>query len=165
MNQEELVASIIDIPLVKRFPPLVFLPFLLFGFILHLLRPWKIFPNRVPGHLLGWPLIGVAIAIAGWAERTMEAADESPLSEIPTETLVTGGPFSYSRNPIYISIIMIYTGICFVLNSYWPLTFLPLPFKIMDHGIVPREEQYLESMFGEEYRSYQSQVGRWGVGR
>ena len=79
----------------------------------------------------------------------------------PTTALVTGGPYRYSRNPLYISLFLAYAGIGIVADNLWILALgVPL-FLIMRYGVVAREERYLERKFGQAYRDYKASVRRW----
>jgi len=75
--------------------------------------------------------------------------------------MVTEGPFHYSRNPAYLSMTMIYTGIASLANALWALLLLPVALLVMQRGVIEREERYLERKFGEEYLRYKAQVRRW----
>jgi protein-S-isoprenylcysteine O-methyltransferase Ste14 len=75
--------------------------------------------------------------------------------------LTTEGPFRYTRNPSYLALAMIYTGIASLRNSLWAFLLLPLVVYVMQRAVIGREERYLERAFGEEYLSYKAQVRRW----
>jgi len=75
--------------------------------------------------------------------------------------LLTKGPYAYSRNPMYVSYTLIYSGAAFAINSNWPLILLILVLLVIDLGIVRDEEEYLEKKFGEEYSFYKKKVRRW----
>jgi protein-S-isoprenylcysteine O-methyltransferase Ste14 len=80
--------------------------------------------------------------------------------EAPTR-LVTGGPFQHSRNPVYIGLAAIYTGIALLARARWPLLFLPGVLATIDRGVIEREERFLRHGFGEEYGRYLRRVRRW----
>jgi protein-S-isoprenylcysteine O-methyltransferase Ste14 len=75
--------------------------------------------------------------------------------------LVSDGPFRFSRNPIYISLAVMYTGLSVAFNTFWPLAFLIFAIVIVDRKIILQEEKFLEKKFGEGYRSYKLKVRRW----
>jgi protein-S-isoprenylcysteine O-methyltransferase Ste14 len=79
----------------------------------------------------------------------------------PASALATGGPYHFTRNPMYVGMALLYIGLALVLNTAWPLVFLPLVLLIIDAAVIRREERYLISAFGEEYRAYCSRVRRW----
>jgi len=143
-------------------PPLVYLSFLAAGLALHFL--WvklSFFPQTWTGHAAGWPVMMVAVGLMNWGGLAMRRSGEHPDHGKPTKTLVTSGPFSFSRNPLYISLTLAYIGLSLVLNSYWPLPLLPLVLVIMNYRVIRREEAYLEELFGPDYRDYKAKVRRW----
>jgi protein-S-isoprenylcysteine O-methyltransferase Ste14 len=78
-----------------------------------------------------------------------------------TTRLVCHGPYRYTRNPDYIGQLALYIGLALALNSLWPLIGLPMLLALIHWGVVLREERYLESKFGQEYREYTARVRRW----
>ena len=79
----------------------------------------------------------------------------------PATVIVTDGPFRFSRNPLYLSLTLVYVGIASMMNALWPLLLLVPLLLIVQRGVVLREERYLEAKFGETYRSYKTRVRRW----
>ena len=75
--------------------------------------------------------------------------------------MVTQGPFQYTRNPAYLSMTIIYTGISSLVNALWAILLLPVALLVIQRGVIEREERYLERKFGEEYIRYKAQVRRW----
>ena len=78
----------------------------------------------------------------------------------PTTVMVTKGPFRFTRNPLYLSLLMLFLGIAILVNSLWFLPFLLCMFIIFN-GITKKEESYLEDVFGDEYVKYKNNVRRW----
>ena len=79
----------------------------------------------------------------------------------PTTAIVVEGPFRFSRNPLYLSLILAYLGITLLVNALWPLLLLPPLLVVLHWGVIAREERYLEAKFGESYRVYKARVRRW----
>ena len=143
-------------------PPLIYVPPIVAGLLLHFLwEPLRFFPEWWIGHIVGWPLIVTGFLLSVWAVRTMFRANEDPNPNRPTDRIVVTGPYSLSRNPIYVSFNLIYLGIALVANAVWPLIFLPAAFAVLQYGVIDREERYLERLFGDEYRNYRTRVRRW----
>lgn len=144
-------------------PPLLFLAALLLGLAADRLLPS---PFTVAGpDLARWIaggamiLAGLALAVAG-IRNFARAATPVPTNE-PTRLLVTTGIHGLTRNPIYVGMFLIYLGIGAAAGSPWILIFtLPLAITIR-HGVVAREEAYLERRFGDAYRDYKARVRRW----
>ena len=118
----------------------------------------------LPETLADW--IGVvfvlaSIPIAITAFRAMSRAQTSFDPRKPTTAIVTAGPFRYSRNPMYISLTLLYLGMALLINVLWILLLVVPLLVVMQRGVIAREEAYLERKFGEEYLSYKAQVRRW----
>ncbi|MEB3104636.1 MAG: isoprenylcysteine carboxylmethyltransferase family protein [Cyanobacteriota bacterium] len=75
--------------------------------------------------------------------------------------LVTEGPYSISRNPLYVFSCIGLTGVGLTTETLtYPLLFLVI-FGLYYPGIMAREERRLEELFGEAYRTYQQRVPRF----
>jgi protein-S-isoprenylcysteine O-methyltransferase Ste14 len=79
----------------------------------------------------------------------------------PATALVSQGPFRLTRNPLYLSLTLLYAGIALVVNSLWPILLLPGALIMIRYGVINREERYLERTFCEQYLSYKAKVRRW----
>lgn len=79
----------------------------------------------------------------------------------PTTTIVKVGPYQFSRNPIYLAFSLFQTGVSLGVNDAWILITLLPAIAVMSFVVIPREERYLESRFGEEYADYKARVRRW----
>jgi len=94
--------------------------------------------------------IGLTYIIRGGSKRRIYAKD-----------LVTTGMFAHCRNPLYIGNILVLLGIGIMANSLmFLLTVVPF-FLFAYHAIVLSEENYLLGRFGDQYREYMQDVGRW----
>jgi protein-S-isoprenylcysteine O-methyltransferase Ste14 len=91
----------------------------------------------------------------------MRGADTTLRIDKPVSSLVEDGPFRYSRNPGYLSLTMLYTGIAILRNALWAILLLPLVLYVMKREVIEREERYLQRTFGEEYLAYKRRVRRW----
>jgi len=78
-----------------------------------------------------------------------------------TEYIVIGGPYRFSRNPMYLSLLMLQLSLAMYFMSLWLLLTLPLLQLLLLKGVILPEEQYLDRRFGESYLKYKSQVRRW----
>jgi protein-S-isoprenylcysteine O-methyltransferase Ste14 len=141
-------------------PPMLYLGTLGAAIVLDLLIPARL-PQ--PDAFL---VLGIALAVAGsllfslCADRFRRAGTNVPTWQ-PATALVIGGPYRYSRNPIYVAQTLIYLGLACGYGSAWPLALLPPVLVVMQHGVIRREERYLEARFGPAYRAYSASVRRW----
>ncbi len=142
-------------------PPLTFLPPLLGGLLLHF--SWTslgFFPAWWIGHAVGWPLVVVGVLLGEWSKRTMRRAGVDPHPYEPTTAIVATGPYAVTRNPMYLSATVAYVGIAFVVNTVWPIVFLPFGIAFLFYGVIAREESYMERVFADEYLKYKARVHR-----
>ncbi len=141
-------------------PPLIYGASLLLGIVIQLMFPISFLPGSV-GVWLGVLLILLSILIVGSAFRALGRAKTPFDVHQPTVAIVTDGAFRYSRNPMYLSLTLLYLGLTSLINSLWMLLLVMPLLVVMQRGVVEREEQYLEAKFGEEYLRYKMRVRRW----
>ena len=79
----------------------------------------------------------------------------------PTMSIVSSGPFRFTRNPLYLALTLIYAGLTLVLNTWWCVVLLAPVLLLIHFGVVAREERYLERKFGGSYRQYRARVRRY----
>ena len=149
-----------DTPGVIAFPPLIYgIPWLL-GLGVHALIPLRVLAPG-PARALGIVVTALGIALAGWGRWTMHRAGTDPNPTKPTTALALDGPFRFTRNPLYLSLTIIYVGLTLLVNALWPLLLLPGVLVVMQRGVIEREERYLAAKFGGAYREYRARVRRW----
>jgi len=147
-------------PDVIALPPLILGATIALGLILNYFWPAKVLARSlaVP---LGILIVFVAVAIGLLAVREMVTAS-TPLDVRKRSTrIVTSGVFQQSRNPIYLGMVLLCTGIAFLVDSLWLLGLVPLFAAILQKGVIEPEEAYLERNFGEDYLRYKARVRRW----
>ena len=121
---------------------------------------------------LGWPLSDILFA-AGWlavlafaalfftAVRAMSRAKTTVHPNRMPEHLVTGGPFSLSRNPIYLADTLLMIGIGLITGNAWFLLLALVASFATQKAAIEREEKILTEKFGKKYRDYAKRVRRW----
>ena len=151
-----------DNPGVIAPPPLIYAGALVLGLIA---KRFSAFPAPFLPHslsrVLGWPLVigGLAIGLLGFREMRRAGTNVDPRE--PTTAIVTGGPYRFTRNPLYVGMTMIYAGITARANALPAALLLPPVLHLMRRGVIEREEAYLERKFGDEYLHYKGRVRRW----
>jgi protein-S-isoprenylcysteine O-methyltransferase Ste14 len=75
--------------------------------------------------------------------------------------MVQDGFYRFSRNPMYLGMLLVLIGVGLWLGNVLALLLAPAFVAIMTRGYIMREEQQLEDRFGGEYRAYRSRVRRW----
>jgi protein-S-isoprenylcysteine O-methyltransferase Ste14 len=149
-----------DNPGVIAPPPLIYTGALAIGLLAN--RRYRLaFLPRGLSRVLGWPLIAGGLAIGTLGFREMKRAGTNPDPRQPTTAIVTGGPYRFTRNPLYLGMTLIYVGITALANALPAALFLPIVLHVMRRGVIEREERYLERKFGDEYLDYKARARRW----
>ena len=152
-------------PNVRFPPPVLYVGAFLVGMLLDAtVRELTIFgPGGSPrwAQIAGMILFVLAIALALWGSALFRIAMTPIIPMFPATTLVQRGPYRFTRNPMYAGLTLAYTALAVVLNTWWPLLFLPLILFVMIRYVVEKEERHLSEKFGEEYEAYRRRVGRW----
>jgi protein-S-isoprenylcysteine O-methyltransferase Ste14 len=149
-----------DNPGVLAPPPLIYAGALAAGLLANRRYHMPILPRRI-ARTLGWPLVACGLAVGFLGSREMRRAETTLDPRKPATTIVTGGPYRYTRNPLYLSMTLIYGGISALANALLPVLLLPIVLRLMRRGVIEREERYLERKFGDEYIEYKVRTPRW----
>jgi len=143
-------------------PPLLFLAALLLGLASDHLLPLPFAIPRTDLHrIIAGSLILIGIAVFAAGIRNFSSAATPVQGTKPTRALVTTGIHGWSRNPIYLGMFLVYCGIGIAVRSPSILILTLLLAIVIRHGVVAREEAYLERLFGDTYRDYKARVRRW----
>ncbi len=122
-------------------------------------------PTEYRGHFGCWACgavgIGAGFGVMTWAWALFRRVG-TPIQ--PTEraaVLVRSGPFRFSRNPMYLGIVMMLLGVAAWVGSF-PMLIAPVGFFVfMSTVFIPYEESRLRDAFSDEYLSYAQKVRRW----
>jgi protein-S-isoprenylcysteine O-methyltransferase Ste14 len=152
-----------DAPGVIVFPPLIPLSILVVGTILNFIVPLDLL-NHVP--FLGRILVGTVAFVLGLAmvigaNRIFRHLGTNVRPSQPTLVLATKGLYTWTRNPMYVGGGIALLGIAIDCGLDWVPLLLALSVPLLHYGIILREERYLESKFGDEYRRYKTKVPRY----
>jgi protein-S-isoprenylcysteine O-methyltransferase Ste14 len=116
--------------------------------------------------------VGIVFAVAGGlavfgAQLGMGESWRIGVSDEQGTDLVTGGWFSFCRNPIYTAMIIGWTGFALLVPTWLGIAAVPVIALGLELQVRAVEEPYLIQTHGEAYRAYASRVGRFvpGVGR
>jgi protein-S-isoprenylcysteine O-methyltransferase Ste14 len=142
-------------------PPIALAVAVLAGLAVNWLMPAPFVPAAVPAAWLGAAVFAVALALFAWAIATMTRAGSNVQTNQPSTTIVDNGPYRFTRNPIYVSMMLALAGLAIAFNSLWLLLTLAIFAVVIRYGVVAREEAYLERKFGDIYRGYRTRVRRW----
>lgn len=111
--------------------------------------------------LVGWPLLVSGILLAIWGAWTLRRHRTGILPHRPTTTIVTDGPYRFSRNPLYLAMTLAYLGTALLFRNWWAIVMLPGVVLALHPLAILREESYLTAKFGPEYQAYRDRVPRW----
>lgn len=106
-------------------------------------------------------MIFAGLAVVLWSARLFAAKKTAIKPFEVSSALVIEGPFRFSRNPMYLGMITLLSGVAVLLGSLsaW-LTPLAM-FITLQKIFIPAEEAMMETAFGKEYREYKRRVRRW----
>lgn len=110
---------------------------------------------------VGAALVAGGLALAGIAAGLFRkhGTPVRPFEEVTT--VVVEGPYRVTRNPMYLGMMMVVSGIGLLLESLTPLLVLPFLWWVLDHGFIAKEERFLTERFGSRYLDYKQRVRRW----
>ena len=141
-------------------PPFFFIIPLFIGAIAEYFIPTSILPTPfsiIAGFLFSWASLPFIILSLRSFYKVKTAFD----ARRTTTTLVTTSIYKISRNPAYLSLVLFYIGLSFIINSIWILILVITAIYSVQKFCIEREEKYLEGKFGSQYLAYKKQVRRW----
>lgn len=141
-------------------PPFLYAAFFLLGLGLEKIAPAVSLP-RGPSLAVASVLLVPGFGLLFWSLLLFFKARTSPLPMLPTTAVVKSGPYRWTRNPMYLAMLLIYTGVALWFDVFWAIIFVPVVIFLVGRLVIRKEERYLEEKFGEEYRQYKAEVGRW----
>jgi protein-S-isoprenylcysteine O-methyltransferase Ste14 len=117
--------------------------------------PWR--AGVVAG--LAVTALALATSLSGFLAFRRAGTNVNPTK--PALTVVRDGAFRYTRNPMYLGMVVLMLGIGLVFSNFWAVLLAPVLWFALDRGVVRREEAYLEAKFGDDYRALLAATRRW----
>ncbi len=150
-------------PGVRFPPPLLFAAGFLIGWLIHRRWPMPLLPAEWSrtAEPIGVASIAVALGIVIWAFATFLRHRTAIYPNQPAARIVRDGPYRWTRNPMYLSMTLMYIGLVLLVNALLPLLLLPAVLVLLVMLVIRREERYLRSAFSDEYAAYCRDVRRW----
>lgn len=143
----------------------IFVPGVVAILIPHILTGWKLFHEVLAAG--GWALTGWPVLVAGgllychcvwnfafWGRGT-------PLPIDAPQRLVIKGAYRFTRNPMYVSVLMVISGFSILSMNLIIGLYAIVVFILFHSMVVFYEEPTLRKIFGSEYESYSREVPRW----
>jgi protein-S-isoprenylcysteine O-methyltransferase Ste14 len=130
------------------------------------LASWLIHPLRVPldirlGVALALGVLGQCISVGGMIAFRRAKTTINPFKPAAASSLVSGGVYRFTRNPMYVGLLLTLVGWTVFLSNPLALLFLPLFVLYINRFQIEPEERVLSSLFGAEYAAYKTRVRRW----
>jgi protein-S-isoprenylcysteine O-methyltransferase Ste14 len=142
--------------------PWVFVLTYIIGAILEHVLPLRAGNARFPGlSVAGGVLFAIGATIAAWGLFTFRRARTTTVPGQASSQLVTWGPYRFTRNPMYVGLILAYLGEAGLLRQIWPVILLSFVVAYVNWVVIPLEESKLREVFGEQYDLYRKKVRRW----
>ena len=109
----------------------------------------------------GWPImaLGTALGLASIARFRRARTGVVPFT--PANVLVEGGAYRWTRNPMYVALVVVAVGLAVRLPAVTALAVPPLLWLVLDRRFVRREEAFLRERFGAGFDAYCARVPRW----
>lgn len=114
-----------------------------------------------PQSWVGAAIFVAAIALPVSGFRTFQRAGTNVNPFQPALKLVTTGPYRFTRNPMYLGMVLFLVGMSLMFSIEWGLLLTPVLWLAYDRLVVAREEAYLSRKFGEPYREFLGRTRRW----
>ena len=141
-------------------PPLIALALVALGVALGVLWPVELIPAPWQ-YIAGGVIIAASLLLVASAFRLFRRA-RTPVPTYRTPTaLVTDGVYTHTRNPIYLSMMLLMIGLAVTLDNIWLLALAAIFQQIIRWGVIAREERYLSAKFGQDYRAFKQRTRRW----
>ncbi len=110
---------------------------------------------------IGWLIIIASVILTLIAAWQFRRAGTPVIPRRDPNALVTGGPFRFSRNPIYLADVLVLVGWFLVLGALTPFLVIPVFAWVIEARFIRGEEAALRSTFGDEFDAYCTRVRRW----
>ena len=143
-------------------PPLIYVAIFLISVLLQ-----KVFPvsasffNTQTAAILGYLFVAFGLIFALPALLKFLKSKNTLITVKPANSLQTDGIYAFTRNPMYLGLLFLYTGIAFFAGNWWTIILIPLVVIIITGYVIKREERYLHDAFGPDFTAYKIKVRRW----
>jgi|TARA_Y100000996_G_scaffold262058_1_gene206211 protein-S-isoprenylcysteine O-methyltransferase Ste14 len=153
---------------VVSFPPIIFLFSMNLAFTIAMSNMYHYQIYQVPEILnifrskpIGILFILVSLIIFYISIKQFNKHSEDPIPTSPSNLIIINGIYSYTRNPMYLALLLMQIGIGMLLSVIHIVMFTVLTYLILKYFVIFPEEKYLEDKFGDIYVRYKKSVNRW----
>jgi len=110
----------------------------------------------------GGLVVAASIGILGvWPIHLFRKSGQNPTPWTETPEIIVLGPYKFTRNPMYLMMVLACLGFAIVFSEPWILILTPVLVVALYHIAIKHEEVYLEEVFGDSYLHYKKMVRRW----
>lgn len=110
---------------------------------------------------VGLIVLGLCIGMMGIAQFRKAQTTPNPQALDRVSSLVTSGIYQYSRNPMYLGLVLALFGWGFYLSHVLPFVLVPVFMLYMTRFQIQPEERMMARKFGNDYQAYLMRVRRW----
>lgn len=144
----------------KILPPTYFFICLVIAVLLHFFLPI----TQLINYPVNWS--GLLFILAGgilniWADRLFKKNNTAVKPDETPTSFIKNGPFRFSRNPMYLGMVLLLLGIGLVLGSASSFLGAILFIAAMELRFIRQEEKIMAEIFGDEFETYKKKVARW----
>jgi protein-S-isoprenylcysteine O-methyltransferase Ste14 len=159
MNSTEPQVSNTTLTTMKIHPPLLAGALLLITLALHFMLP----EERTVGweQFIGLLFVAVGVGLSSFAAAIFQARETTRKPWGEPSAFVVQPPYTWTRNPMYLGLAATLFGLAIFFGSIVMLLAPAVFFAVIDRMVIPREEETMERLFGQEYRDYTYRVRRW----
>ncbi len=114
-----------------------------------------------PVKLVGYGLLALGVFLSAWSAHLFRRHETNILPYEDPDRMVTSGPFGFTRNPMYLGMLMVITGVAVLYGTALSFIFPFVYFCVANWWYIPFEEQRMAATFGEDFTVYKTKVRRW----
>jgi protein-S-isoprenylcysteine O-methyltransferase Ste14 len=141
-------------------PPVIYAGVFLLGLVLQVLLPLPMIARAYSPSLAGLLALAGILLLVGSLRRFWSAGTHARHTR-PTTTVVTSGPYRFTRNPMYVGVLCLYLALACAIRQLWPVLLSPMVVWLLSVWVIRSEEVFLARQFGTEYEKYRTRVRRW----
>lgn len=143
-------------------PPVITLLFTLIARVIGIYFPfYPLDSTLVKPYALILIVLGLSLDVVSFINFVRNKTTVNPIKPNKASKLVESGFYRFSRNPMYLGMLLLLTGITLLLGELVGLIVIPLFIFTMNYLQIIPEEKALSSIFRDSYEAYKKRVRRW----
>lgn len=143
-------------------PPIIYAAIFLVSLLLQKVFSFSyLFFKSETAVVFGYIFIALSLIFALPALLKFVKSRNTVITVKPANSLQTDGIYAFTRNPMYLGLLLLYTGIAFFAGNWWTIILTPLVVIVITLYVIRLEEKYLSDAFGEDFIAYKAKVRQW----